>query len=190
MIYTSTSIDAWQDAKAVIVEFLESDYDYLFLPENDSISIKHFGVSYVYNPDVDLVQFATLRLWQRGELGIRESYWKFLEVFTASRIISLSIQLLSVSKSPYVSHIVRRYKSMQLRRLAIRRISKDFSRFGVVIPHYIEPISSTLFISKNFARALLELNVNNDLSLQRAFFSLARTANFDCVRISGFSGGS
>jgi hypothetical protein len=184
MIYVTKSVETWEDCKPVMLEFLKTDCDFLFIPESKSIAPEQFHVSSLKLPNVDLIQFATLKPLQRGELGIREIHWKISEFITGGNAISQLLQFLF--KFAPIPKIAGRYKSMRHRRSVIRELSKDVAQFGLVIPHYIEPRDSTVFLSRYFVQALLEFNSKDQLSLFRAIFALARTANFDSLRISDF----
>lgn len=186
MIYVANSIESWDVCKPVMHKFLETDCEFLFIPESDSISLELFHVSSLHFPQVDLIQIATLKLFQRGELGIREFHWKISEFVTGNSSIFWLFQFLHKYEFVPVSRLAMKYKSMRIRRSALRSISKDFANFGIVIPHYIEPRNSTFFLSRSFVKALLEINRNDELSMARVIFALARTANFDCLRVSGF----
>lgn len=184
MIYVTKSVETWEACKPVLLEFLKTDCDFLFIPENKSSLPEQFRISSLELPQVDLIQFATLKPFQRGELGIRELHWKISEFITGRNAISCLLQFL-VKFAP-IPKIASRYKSMRHRRSVIRELSKDVAHFGIVIPHYIEPRDSTIFLSRSFVQALLEFNRKDQLSMFRAIFALARTANFDSLRISGF----
>jgi hypothetical protein len=163
-------------------EFLESDCDFLFIPENDSISSEHFQISSLDLPQVDLIQFFTLKPFQRGELGIREIHWIISDFVTGKREIVHLLRF--IFKFVPIPKIADRYESMRNRGSIVRIISKDLAHFGIVIPHYIEPRDATIFLSRSFVEALLEMNSKGQLSLARAIFALARTANFNALRIS------
>lgn len=184
MIYVTESARTWEACKPVMQEFLKSKCDFLFIPQSESISPEQLDISSLDLPQIDLIQFATLSPFERGELGIREIHWKISELITGGNIISQFLQFLF--KFAPIPKISSRYKSMRRRRLAIRKLSKDVARFGILIPHYIEPRDSTIFLSRSFVTALLEVNDKDHLSLFRAIFSLARTANFESLRVSGY----
>lgn len=186
MIYVAKSADSWETCKPVIQEFLESPCDFLFIPESESISPEKFQLASLRFPEVDVIQFASLRFWQRGELGIGEFHWIFSEFLSVNKFIFLFSRLFLESKISSISKLAIRYESMQTRHSAVRAISKDFANFGIVIPHYIEPVNSTIFLSRAFAKALLEINESDELSMFRVIFALSRTANFSGLRISGF----
>ena len=184
MIYVTKSVETWEACKPVMLDFLKTDCDFLFIPENESILPEQFRISSLELPQVDLIQFATLKPFQRGELGIRELHWKISEFITGRNAISQLLQFLF--KCAPIPKVASRYKSMRHRRSVVRAISKDVAYFGIVIPHYIEPQNSSIFLSRSFVKALLEINRKDQLSMCRAIFALARTANFDTLRISGY----
>ncbi len=184
MIFVAKSVRTWEACKPVMQEFLKSDCDFLFIPESESISPEQFRIPSLDLPQVDLIQFATLNTFERGELGIREVHWKLSELVTADNAISRLLQFFF--KFAPIPKIASRYKSMRHRRLVVRELSKDLAHFGIVIPHYIEPRDSSIILSRSFVTALLELNNRDQLSMFRAIFALARTANFDSLRISDF----
>lgn len=182
MIFVAKSVRTWEACKPVMQEFLKSDCDFLFIPESESISPERFLISSIDLPQVDLIQFATLKLFERGELGIREIHWKISELVTGGSAISRLLQFFF--KFAHIAKIASRHESMRHRRLVVRELSKDVAHFGIVIPHYIEPRDSSIIVSRSFVTALLELNNRDHLSMFRAIFALARTANFDSLRIS------
>lgn len=184
MIFVAKSGLTWEACKPAMQEFLKSDCDFLFIPESESISPEQFRISSLDLPQVDLIQFATLNLFERGELGIREMHWKISELVTGGDVIPHLLQFFF--KFAPIPKIASRYESMRHRRLVVRELSKDLAHFGIVIPHYIEPRDSSIFLSRSFVTALLEVNSKDQLSMFRAIFALARTANFDSLRISGF----
>lgn len=184
MIFVAKFVRTWEACKPVMQEFLKSDCDFLFIPESESISPEQFRIPPIDLPQVDLIQFATLNLFERGELGIREMHWKISELVTGGNAISRLLQFFF--KFAPIPKIANRYESMLQRRFVVRELSKDVAHFGIVIPHYIEPRDSSIFLSRSFVTALLELNSRDQLPMFRAIFALARTANFDCLRISGF----
>jgi hypothetical protein len=186
MIYSAKSADSWNACKPVMQEFLESRCEFLFIPENESISLEQFNVFSPHLPELDLIQFCTLKPYQRGELGIREMHWILSDFIAGNKSIFQLLQFLHKSEIAPISKLFFRYSSIRNRRSAVQVISREFADFGIVIPHYIEPRNSTVFLSRAFVKALLEINVNNELSTFRAIFALARTANFSCIRISGF----
>lgn len=183
MIFVAKSVQTWETCKPVMQEFLKSNCDFLFIPESESISPERFRISSLDLPQVDLIQFSTLNLFERGELGIREIHWKITELITGDNAISRLLQFLF--KFAHIPKIASRYESMRHRRLVVRELSKDLAHFGIVIPHYIEPRDSSIVLSRSFVTALLELNKKDHLSMFRAIFALARTSNFDSLRISG-----
>lgn len=184
MIFVAKSVQTWEACKPVMQEFLKSDCDFLFIPESESISEEQFRISSIDLPKVDLIQFATLNLFERGELGIREIHWKISELVTGGNVISRLLQFFF--KFAHIPKIASRYESMRQRRLVVRELSRDVAHFGIVIPHYIEPRDSSIILSRSFVTALLELNNKDKLPMFRAIFALARTSNFDSLRISGF----
>jgi hypothetical protein len=180
-------INSWQEFQVVALDFLDTSEGYLLLSRNpeEQRKISSFELGQV--PELDLIQFCRLGLFERGELGIREIHWKVSDFITSSRAINLLMWNLAKIPSTTFQKLNTRHKSMQSRKRAVVLIMRGFATLGCPIPHYIEPEKSALIISRSFVLALLEFNPNGDLSFERSFFSLARTANFKCVRISGFS---
>jgi len=134
-----------------------------------------------------LIQFCSLGLFERGDLGIREIHWKVSDFITNSRAINLLMWNLTKFPLTIFQKLNTRLKSMQSRKRAVVSLMRGFATLGYPIPHYVEPKKSTVITSRSFVLALLECNPKGDLSFERSIFSLARTANFKCVRISGFS---
>jgi hypothetical protein len=180
-------IHSWQEFQVVALDFLETGGDYLFLSRNPEVQRKIMSFELGQVPELDLIQFCSLGLYERGELGIREIHWKVSDFITSSRAINVLMSNLAKIPLATVQQLNTRYKSMQSRRRAVVFMMRGFATLGYPIPHFIEPEKSTIIISRYFVLALLEFNSKGDLSFERSFFSLARTANFKCVRISGFS---
>jgi hypothetical protein len=180
-------INSWQEFQVVALDFLDTSEGYLLLSRNSEEQRKISSFELGQVPELDLIQFCRLGLFERGELGIREIHWKVSDFITSSRAINLLMWNLAKIPSTTFQKLNTRHKSMQSRKRAVVLIMRGFATLGCPIPHYVEPEKSTLIISRSFVLALLEFNPNGDLSFERSFFSLARTANFKCVRISGFS---
>ncbi len=187
MIFVEKPFDNWEQYKVSLLDFLQTGEEYILLSTSALLRKKILAYCYREFPDLDLIQFYDLALIEKGELGIREAHWKISEFLTSSSFIhwiSRFSEKLHIKPSLKLS---ARLYLMRERRQSIHKIMKDFSSFGIVVPHYIEPRTSTVIISKSFAEALLEFNKNGDLSFARACFALSRTSNFKCVRILGGS---
>jgi hypothetical protein len=180
-------INSWLDFQDVAIDFLESGEDYLLLSKNSEEQQKFTSFELGQVPELDLIQFCSLGLFERGDLGIREIHWKVSDFITSSRAINLLMWNLTKIPSTTFQKLSTRHKSMQSRKRAVDLLMRGFATLGCPIPHYVEPKKSTVIISRSLVLALLEFNSKGDLSFERSFFSLARTANFKCVRISGFS---
>ena len=187
MIFVEKPFENWEQYKVSILDFLQTGEEYILLSTSALLREKILVYGYQEFPDLDLIQFYDLALIEKGELGIREAHWKISEFLTGSKLIHW-ISRLSVKlhiKSALKFSV--RLNLMRERRQSIHKLMKDFSSFGIVVPHYIEPRSSTVIISKSFAEALVEFNKKGNLSFARACFALSRTSNFKCVRILGGS---
>jgi hypothetical protein len=187
MFCVERPIHSWQEFQVVAIDFLKTDENYLLLSGNpeEQRKITSFELNQV--PELDLIQFCSLGLFERGDLGIREIHWKVSDFITSSRAVNLLIWSLTKIPSTIFQKLNTRHKSMQSRKRAVVLMMRGFAALGYPIPHYVEPEKSTVIISRSFVLALLEFNPKGDLSFERSIFSLARTANFKCVRISGFS---
>lgn len=187
MIYVAGPFQSWKEWKQVISEFLLTEQEFLLFQENENLPKGLLDTPDTDLPDLDLIQFCSLKLFERGELGIREIHWRFSEFVTGCNTVNSTLQFLSRFRFKPVIKVAERLKLMRIRRKGLQALLKGFANYGILIPHYIEPQRSTILVSKTFARSLIEINSNGDLSLNRACFALARTANFKCVRISAFS---
>jgi hypothetical protein len=187
MFCTQSPITFWKEFQGVAQDFLGTGEDYLLLPRNSEEQAKIMSFEPGQVPDLDLIQFCSLSLLERGELGIREIHWKVSDSLTGSRAIDLLMGALAKIQVQPIQKLHARYLSMQNRKQALVSIIRGFALLGIVIPHYIEPRNSSLVMSRSFVKVLLEFNAAGELSLERAFFALARTANYKCVRISELS---
>jgi hypothetical protein len=187
MICIRKPIHSWQEFQLVALDFFETGEDYLLLLRNLEHQAKIMSCKNGLFPELDLIQFCDLGLFERGELGIRELHWKISDFITSSRAIELLVRGLAKIPVQAVKKLNTRHKSMQDRRRAVISLMRGFVTLGLIIPHYVEPRNTTVIISRSFTKALLEFNPNGVLSFERTFFALARTANFKCVRISRIS---
>ena len=187
MFCIQSPITFWKEFQVVAQDFLGTGEDYLLLPRNSEEQAKIMSFEPGQVPDLDLIQLRDLSLLERGELGIREIHWKVSYLLTGSGAIDLLMGALTKIQVKPIKKLHDRYLSMQNRKQALVSIMRGFALLGIVIPHYIEPRSSSLVMSRSFVKVLLEFNADGELSLERAFFALARTANYKCVRISGVS---
>ena len=184
---TQSPITFWKEFQVVAHDFLGTGEDYLLLPRNSEEQAKIMSFEQGQVPDLDLIQFCNLGLLERGELGIREIHWKVSDLLTGSGAINLLLgALMKIQVQPF-KKLQARYISMHNRKQALVSIMRGFALLGIFIPHYIEPRNSSLVMSRSFVKVLLEFNAAGELSFERAFFALARTANYKCVRISEFS---
>lgn len=165
---------------------MNTQHEFLLIQEQEDLNSKLNLDTISELPNVDIIQFCTLGLLEKGELGIREIHWKFSKLIAGSNSLNSLFQLFSKLGTAPILKISRRIKLMRLRSAALRILLKDFSHLGIIIPHYIEPRRSTLMLSRAFVQSLLEINLQGRLSLYRACFALARSSNFMSFRISGF----
>lgn len=187
MFCTQSPVCLWKEFQVVALDFLGTGEDYLLLPRNPEEQGKIMSFEPGQVPDLDLIQLCNLGLLGRGELGIREIHWKVSDLIIGSRAIELLIGTLEKIQVKPFQKLHARYLSMQNRKRSLISIVRGFALMGIAIPHYIEPQNSSLLMSRSFVKALLEFNTTGELSFERAFFALARTANYKCVRISGVS---
>ena len=181
----SESSRGWIDIVASLERFLESEENYLFIgSEKDIIDIIP-NLPDNFEVPIDLIQFCNLKLFEKGELGIREYHWYLSDIIVKLPLISGILSTKFLRQRNYFSAYSKRYLGMLSRRFALEQISSGLSRFGIVIPHYVEPIYSATIVSRDFACSLLEFNRSGLLTYERAFFSLARSSNFICLRIAG-----
>lgn len=183
MICIETPLQTWPEYRLVILDFLQTDEDYLILSTNPKLLQRIVSSHDGKLPDLDLIQFCDLAKFAKGELGIREIHWKISNFVTTPGLINLLSKSLIQIQMETARKLIVRLNSMKTRRLVIYNLMKDFANLGIIVPHYIEPINSTVVISKTFAKALIEFNHQGYLSFERAYFALARTANYKCVRI-------
>ena len=177
----------WQEFEIVALDFLGTSEDCLLLPKNSEEQERIMSFEPGQVPELDLIQFCNLGLFERGELGIREIHWKVSDLLTGSRAIDLLMGSLAKIQVKPFQKLHARYLSMHNRKRSLRSLLRGFALLGIAIPHYIEPRNSSIVMSRLFVKALLEFNAAGELSFERAFFALARTANYKCVRISEFS---
>jgi hypothetical protein len=187
MLCIQNSINSWEEFRVAALDFLETREDYLLVSRIPEEQVKIMSFESGQVPELDLIQFCTLSFLEKGELGIREVHWKASEFITSSKVIHLLMSSLIKIPLSAFRKIGTRYKSMQSRKQVIVSLMRGFATLGCPIPHYVEPRKTTVVVSRSFVIALLEFNSSETLSFERAFFSLARTANFQCVRISGIS---
>ncbi len=187
MFTIQKQICSWQDFELIALDFLSIEESYLFLVRDSDLGAKILSYDDDSLPDLDLIQFFDLHLFEQGELGIREIHWRVANLLTSSGVVNFLIGASVNIQIKRVQKLHARYFSMLTRKRSLMSIMKDFAQLGNTIPHFIEPRNSSLVMSRTFVEALLEFNSAGELSLERAFFALARTANYKCVRISGFS---
>jgi hypothetical protein len=175
----------WLEYSSELNRFLASDEKTLFLrikEDKKAIIQQSFRVTSL---DADLIQFCSLRTFQRGELGIRELHWLVSESLTKSRSLQVIIENIPSNKSKKISMSIERYQRMLDQKKVNSKLLKDLGANGILISDYIEPQPSNLVLSRDFASALIEFNSNGYLSLERAVFALARSSRFRCYRILG-----
>lgn len=180
----ANSLETWPNYELILRAWLATGGDFLALNADDysrTILDRHSQESL---PKVDLVQFCSLRNFERGELGIRELHWKVNNLLVSSKLLRRLILMSPAGRFVNLSRIRVRYQNMVTRKCALDQIMGSFSRIGIVVPHYVEPRKSTIVISRNFAKSLLEFNSKGYLTFSRACFALARSSNFKCVRIA------
>ena len=84
MFYVQRTIHSWQEFHVVALEFLDTDEDFLLLSRNPEEQEKIMSFELGQVPGLDLIQFCSLGLFERGELGIREIHWKVSDFITSS----------------------------------------------------------------------------------------------------------
>lgn len=174
----------WIDVVTSLESFLESDENYLFIgSEKDIINIIP-NLPDNFEVYIDFIQFCNLNSFEKGELGVREFHWYLSEVIVNSPLLSSIFSINFLRQRNFLSAYSKRFLGMLSRRFALEQISSGLSRFGIVIPHYVEPIHSATIVSRDFACSLLEFNRSALLTYERAFFSLARSSNYICLRIA------
>jgi hypothetical protein len=184
MFTTQEHVYSWQEFELISLDFLKTEERYLFLVGDSDLREKILSFDDVSLPDLDLIQFFDLHLLEKGELGIREIHWRISNLLTESSVIVLLMGALVRVQVKLAKKIHTRYIFMLRRKRSLMSLMRQFALLGIAIPHYIEPRESPLVMSRSFVRDLLEFNTAGELSLERAFFALARTANYKCVRIS------
>lgn len=184
MYYIAKYIQSWREFETVASNFLKSGESSLFIGGDLDLQEKIESFDAELLPDLDLVQFCNLRLLEKGELGIREIHWKVSDVLTGSKTIYLLLSFFSKIPFKYVHKYEARFTSMRVRRNSLVSIMRIFNMIGMAIPHYIEPRNTSVVMSRTYVHELLEFNSKGILSFERAFFALARTANYKCVRIT------
>jgi hypothetical protein len=176
--------ETWHEHSLALNRFLESNERILLLKTNKfekSVFRQPPGVTSL---NADLLQFCSLRTFQRGELGIRELHWLTSEFLIKSRLLRFILIDSALNKSKRLSTLIQRYQRMLNRKEVNDALLVDLEISGTVIPNYVEPQESNLIISRDFAEALLEFNSEGYLTLQRACFALARSSSFQCFRIT------
>lgn len=184
MYYSGKYIQSWREFETVASNFFESGESSLFIGGDLDLQEKIMSFDAESLPDLDLVQFCNLRLLEKGELGIREIHWKVSDVLTGSKTIDLIFSFFSKIPFKYFHKFEARFISMRIRRNSLISIMRNFNIIGKAIPHYIEPRNTSVVMSRTYVHELLEFNSKGILSFERAFFALARTANYKCVRIA------
>ncbi len=175
----------WNKYSPLLSNFLATEQEYLLLG-GDCLGRIWLG----YLPDIstanlDLVQFCTLGLFEKGALGIRELHWRVSNYIVTSKILRFLVTRITFGYLGPFRSFVARYNGMISRKLAIDQMVGNLVNLGIPILHYVEPQDSNVIISREFANALLLFNPDGLLDFSRACFALARTSNFRCIRISG-----
>jgi hypothetical protein len=178
-------LNSWPDYELILREWLATGGEYLALNADKSSSRILNSICQEPLPKVDLIQLCTLGNFEKGELGIRELHWKLSSVLVSSKFLRRSVLSLPSGRLMALSKLQIRLQQMVTRKYALDQILRDFSHIGIPIPHYVEPRTSTIVISQNFAKSLLEFNLKGYLTFDRAYFALARSSNFKCIRITG-----
>ena len=166
--------------------FLESDSDFILISSNLELIQQISKIQDERLPEVDYIQFHKLKSLKKGELGIREIRWQFADFITSSKLYKSLRYVRLHNSSRALSTVLLRLVGMCKRRIALEALLNDFGTFGYVVPHYVEPVPSSVLISRRFASVLIQIIGGTNLSLFRAAFALSRTANFKCVRIRTF----
>lgn len=174
----------WSNFRITLLQFLESNCDFLLIGKTSEVKFLYTELSEESAISVDLVQFLTLRIYTRGELGIYELRWYLSKYTTSFSFLQKILDLNFIHRILTTNKILIRLKRMQVRRIALESLVGKFLSESLIIPNYIEPIFSTVLISRDFCKALLDLNSSGILTPERAIFALARSAAFKCVRIA------
>lgn len=177
--------ELWVECVGILERFLEGDNNYLYLGDSTVEELLHVNHA-KFSDKIDLVQFNTLKIFEKGELGIRELHWILSNYIASSRLLRLVFFIIPFKRHNFVRHSLMRFQHMQKRRTVIAGLLGDFGVLGIAIPSYIEPRVSSFLLSRKFVSALLEFNSGGYLTLQRACFALARSSSYYCIRISGF----
>jgi hypothetical protein len=173
----------WQTVHSILDEFLCSEDKFLFICRDDRNHSELSSINLESLKDVDLVQFLTLPLYKRGELGFREIRWAL-----TSRISSLGC-FIALSKikflqnAPIIRNFLIRLSGVRRREKVLELLLGDQFRKSIPIAHHIEPAPASVIISRNFAQALLSINRDGYLNFERTCFALARSSNFSCIRV-------
>jgi len=178
------SLESWPDYELALREWLANGGDFLAIEADSSSECILRAQSQEPLPSVDLVQFCTLKNFEKGELGIRELHWKINNFVVTSKFLKHIILRTPAGQFQILLRMRVRYQNMVKRQNALDQIMGCFSRIGILVPHYVEPRESTIVISRNFAKSLLEFNSMGYLTFNRACFALARSSNFKCIRIT------
>lgn len=175
----------WQTVFSALNQFLISDDKFLLIcvDEGSHKSLSKVDLNKIN--DVDFVQFLSLPLRKRGEMGVREIRWVLTsKLSSASLLITLSKMPIS-QKIPLIKFFRYRISRVRRRESVLKSLlGEQFLRF-THIAHAIEPAASPIIISRAFARAVLSLNQNGYLNFERTCFALARSSNFICIRVTG-----
>lgn len=181
---TISEMANWSNFKKILLQFLDSDFDFLLIGESHEVKFLCTKLREESAISIDLVQFLTLKIYTRGELGIYELRWYLSKLTTSFRFLQNILGLIFIHRVFIINDFLSRLRRMQVRRIALESLVGSFLSKGLIIPNYIEPNSSTVLISRVFCTALLDLNSSEFLTPERAIFALARSGAFKCVRIA------
>ncbi len=174
----------WSNFEKILLQFLESDHDFLLVGQTREVKSVYNELRDESAISLDLVQFLTLRICIRGELGIYELRWYLSKYATSLPFFQNFLSFKFIHRIFMVNKVLNRLQKMQVRRIALEALVGEVLSKGLIIPNYIEPNFSTVLISRDFCKALLDLNSSEILTPERAIFALARSAAFKCVRIA------
>jgi hypothetical protein len=183
LLSIGTNLRSWEACQTALRTFLKTTENYLLLhdKETDIAGLPYLSDSNM--PPVDLIQFCKLRVYEKGELGIREGRFLFLKFISELMKSKFLIWLIAPLAIKFAGKIYTRLAFIKKRQGSISHALMGISGLRDAIPHYIEPRESTLIMSRKFAIAILDLGRSVEVSLFRISFALARSSNFACVRV-------
>lgn len=183
---TSHYAETWQEYELMLLEFLHGDEEFLAICRSPGRGQFRDLYSEALLPKVDFLQFYSLKLFEKGELGVRELHWRINHALVNCKVLKKFDSFMPSLNSLKFQELRSRYRNMVFRKNALNHLLQGFASTGYPVPHYVEPRKSTVVISRQFARSLLEFNSSGELSFVRACFALARSSNFICIRIASF----